>query len=172
MFVFSAMGGNSTARVKLEQLYQTYRGFMYYIANDVLHNPEDAEDIVHDAFFRIARNIKKISNVDSPRTRAYIAIIVRSMAIDLYRKHRQHFVEDLSEIDESLIPCRSDSYELKYCFSHLSEQERDVILLRYAHGYSVAEIAEILGLSYSATAKIIERAVSKLKKLCEEEGIL
>lgn len=36
-----------------------YRGLMYHVAYEILHNEQDAEDAVHHAFVKIAENIKK-----------------------------------------------------------------------------------------------------------------
>ena len=49
---------------------------------------------------------------------------------------------------------------------------REMILLRYHHGYSVREIAGMMGISLPAAIKLDQRAKQKLKKLCEEAGIL
>ena len=40
-------------------LYETYRGLMFYVANQILQNEQDAEDAVHDAFLSVAEHIKK-----------------------------------------------------------------------------------------------------------------
>lgn len=45
-----------------------------------------------------------------------------------------------------------------------------MILLRYHHGYSVREIAGMMGISLPAAIKLDQRAKQKLKKLCEEAG--
>lgn len=47
-----------------------------------------------------------------------------------------------------------------------------MILLHHHQGYSVREIAKMLGLSLPAAIKLDQRAKNKLKKLCEEAGIL
>lgn len=42
-----------------EQIYLEYRGLMYHVAYEILHNDQDAEDAVHQAFVKIVENIKK-----------------------------------------------------------------------------------------------------------------
>ncbi len=46
---------------KFEAIYKTYYGLMYHIAFKKLSNPQDAEDVVHHVFMKIAENIKKLS---------------------------------------------------------------------------------------------------------------
>lgn len=43
-----------------EQIYLEYRGLMYHVAYEILHNDQDAEDAVHQAFVKIVENIKQL----------------------------------------------------------------------------------------------------------------
>lgn len=67
-------------------LYETYRGLMFYVANQILQNEQDAEDAVHDAFLSVAEHIKKFSRLERHKTKAFLVTIVENKAIDLYRK--------------------------------------------------------------------------------------
>jgi len=48
-------------KVKFEEIYRKYKSLMFYAANKILHNEQDAEDAVHMAFIKIAENIKKMN---------------------------------------------------------------------------------------------------------------
>lgn len=37
-------------KIQFEQIYLNYRGLMYHVAERILHNRQDAEDAVHNAF--------------------------------------------------------------------------------------------------------------------------
>ena len=67
-------------------LYETYRGLMFYVANQILQNEQDAEDAVHDAFLSVAEHIKKFSRLERHKPKAFLVTIVENKAIDLYRK--------------------------------------------------------------------------------------
>ena len=41
-------------KVKFEEIYLKYKSPMFYAANKILHNEQDAEDAVHMAFIKIA----------------------------------------------------------------------------------------------------------------------
>lgn len=64
---------------------------MFYVANQILQNEQDAEDAVHDAFLSVAGTYKKFSRLERHKTKAFLVTIVESKAIDLYRKktHRK-----------------------------------------------------------------------------------
>ena len=56
-------------------LYETYRGLMFYVANQILQNEQDAEDAVHDAFLSVAEHIKKFSRLERHKTKAFLVTI-------------------------------------------------------------------------------------------------
>ena len=43
---------------KFEQIYQQYKELMYYVAEQILRNPQDAEDAVHNAFLYLKLQIQ------------------------------------------------------------------------------------------------------------------
>ena len=148
-------------KIKFEQLYLKYRDYMLHIAKKYLNNAQDAEDAVHNAFLSIAKNISKLGDIDSPETHGYIVITIERKAIDIIRDHNKHeicFVES--------IPCEN---RLQWCILQLPPRYREVILLKYSHGYRIQEIAEILNISFAAASKLNQRAKAKLKELYEKE---
>lgn len=65
MIIYLQMLETPEEKSKFEQLYLEYKGLMFHVAYEILHNEQDAEDAVHQAFVKIAENIKKI---DDPTT--------------------------------------------------------------------------------------------------------
>lgn len=61
---------------------------------------------------------------------------------------------------------------LAACILKLPARYREVILLRYHQGYSVKEVAAMLGISHAAASKLDQRAKNRLKELYEKEGKL
>ena len=89
MIIYLEMINAPEERHKFEVLYRAYRRMMFYIANRILNNEQDAEDAVHSAFVSIAENIQKIDEPMCPKTRGYIVTIVEGRAIDLYRRKQR-----------------------------------------------------------------------------------
>ena len=156
-------------RSKFERLYLAYRDLMFYVANQILHNEQDAEDAVHQAFLKVAERIEKIGDPNCPKTRGYLVTIVENKAIDLYRRRKKHPMVELSDT----LPGISAVYEgenlLAACILKLPARYREVILLRYFQGYSVKEMAGMLGMSLAAAAKLDQRAKNRLRDLYERE---
>ena len=49
-------------KVQFEQIYMKYRGLMYHVAENILHDSQEAEDAVHNAFLRIIKRFSKSQN--------------------------------------------------------------------------------------------------------------
>ena len=172
MIIYMQMLETPEEKSKFEQLYLEYKGLMFHVAYEILHNEQDAEDAVHQAFVKIAENIKKIDDPICPKTHSYVVTIVENKAIDQYRKQQKHqTVELIDDIQGTNAHYEGDN-DLTKCILKLPARYREMILLRYHHGYSVREIAGMMGISLSAAIKLDQRAKQKLKKLCEEVGIL
>lgn len=88
MLIYLTMIEAEEDRHRFLSLYRRYKKLMLYIAHDILHDPHDAEDAVHEAFLRLAEMIEKIHEIDCPETRSLIVMITKSKAIDLYRKKK------------------------------------------------------------------------------------
>lgn len=154
---------------KFEQIYTLYRGLMFYIARRILPGEADAEDAVHQAFMSIIENLKKISEVRCPKTRSYVVIITERKAIDILRSRSRLSPEAFEESTRGVeLPLPGDG-GLSDAMSRLPAVYREVLLLRYYHGYTVREIAPMLGRKPGAVQKLLTRAKAALRKILEQE---
>ena len=97
MMIYLTMIDTPEDRDLFEAIYTKYRYLMLHVANKVLLNHHDAEDAVHEAFISVIKNIKKFSDVASPKTRLLIVLIVERKAIDILRKRQKENVLELNE---------------------------------------------------------------------------
>lgn len=172
MFVYLMMIDSPEDQSKFEMIYKKFKGLMFHVAYKILNNEPDAEDAVHSAFVKIAENIEKIGDAVCPKTQSYVVTIVENKAIDLYRGNQRRksvtYLDDVSGIavEETHI------HGLSACFAKLSPRYREVILLKYYHGFSCKEIAKQLKITEANAIKIDQRAKNKLLEICKEEGLL
>lgn len=157
---------------KFERIYLHYKGLMFHTAYQILNNEADAEDAVHNAFVKIAENISKIQNAVCSKTQHYVVTIVENKAIDLYRgNQRRNKVEYIDDI--SGVPVESGiTHGLASCMERLPARYREVILLKYYHGFSCKEIAKQLNITEANAIKLDQRAKNRLLQICREEDIL
>lgn len=169
MLIYLQVMETAEERSRFEELYQTYRGLMYRAAFARLKNAQDAEDAVSYAFVKIAENIKKIEPV-SPKTKQLVVTIVSHRATDLLRARGRHpespYLDEL--VGRAAEPAGEDL--LTQCILQLPEQQRTVIWLKYHHGYTLREIANMMDISLAWAQKIDQRAKKRLEELYREGG--
>lgn len=169
MIVYLQMIENDADKLRFEEVYALYSGLMFRVAMKILGNEADAEDAVHEAFVAIIKNFKKISDIRCPKTRAYIVIITEHKAIDMIRRHSPLAVEDFERYTYGVeIPLPGD-HALADAMAALPAAYREILLLRYYHGYTVREIAPLLDVKKEAAQKLLWRAKTALQKRLKEE---
>ena len=160
-------------KIKFEELYDKYRGFMLKVASRILRGEQDAEDAVHNAFLSLAKNMKLVPELDSLKLRGFLYIVTENKAIDILRERKRRDLEEsLYEGHPLYAPVDDGEQDLAWCISQMPPRYQEVILLKYSHGYTTREIASILGISFAAASKLDQRAKARLKELCEKEGLL
>ena len=172
MLIYLQMIETSEQRSKFEALYRSQRQMMYGLAFKILHNEQDAEDAVHQAFIKIAENIENISGPECPKSRAFIVTIVENKAIDIYRGRQKHPQLPFEEATVGMTVEYSGDNELAACMAKLPANYRNILLLKYYHGYTTQEAAKLLGITLSYAAKLEQRAKAKLEVLCKEAQLL
>lgn len=147
MFLFFQIIETEEDQSKFIQLYETYRGLLYYIARQSLQSREDAEDLVHQVFVKIAENIKIIAP-PCPKTKGLVVLIIKRLLYNAWKaqKRRPQARLDPNAMGEwrDELPVEN---ALAACVLRLPEQQKQVVLLKYHYGYSLREIAALMGIS-------------------------
>lgn len=155
---------------KIKLLYEIYEQPMYRIAYAVLNNTACAEDAVSEAFVRIIRNIRKIGDPHSEKTKRYVVRVIKSAAIDCYRINKRHSENTQSIQREAyLIPDDSADIEAGASDGHdnelldiLNDTDKNIVMLRCCDGLSWSEVAEKVSLTEVNTRKRFERAKKRI----------
>lgn len=75
---------NEKIRSGLEGIYNLYSKHLWYIANDILRDEYEAEDVVQTAFIKVSEYLDENTDIRCNKTRGLIVIIVRNIAINIY----------------------------------------------------------------------------------------
>ena len=156
-------------------LYDHYLPKIYrYILAKVNHR-QVCEDIAHEVFLRAWKNIGEFQERGFPFS-SWLYRIARNQVIDHYRLQKN--TVSLDRIDSDLVRF-TDSPEtaadvriawekVRSVMRHLTEDEQDVIVMRFVSDLAPKEIAEVLGKSEGAVRVIQHRAIQALKELMKE----
>jgi RNA polymerase sigma-70 factor (ECF subfamily) len=146
-------------------LFERYHRRAYALAFGMLHNPDDALDVVQEAFIKAHRYLDKFEGAASFFTWLYR--IVMNLAIDHIRKDKRgrhvdfndalgHDEEDVPAGEEALLPHllgsnphkafarREIRDQITAALATLSENHRAVLLMRELEGLSYEEMAEVM----------------------------
>lgn len=167
-----------------EAIVQTKQRFGRYcmvVAQNVLGNVSDAEEVFGDACLKAWNTIppEKPSSL-----KAYLARMTRQLAINRIEKDTAQkrgggeFTLALEEL-EGCIGVSDDPVDaivlkdaMNAFLRSLPTQSRQIFVLRYWHFYTVAEIAQHLGISQSKVKMQLLRSREKLRSHLLKEGFL
>lgn len=158
-------------KVRFEEIYLKYRSVMYHVADGVLHNGQDAEDAVHNAFLRIIKKFSRFQETPVKELAPQVIVIARNEAISLRRKQKD--TASLEEWDSFAQTAESvsDYHTLVETFTRLPQTYRAALEMKLL-GYSDGEIAVKLGLTKTAVSTRISRGRQLLRSIMEKEGFL
>lgn len=166
----------------LETLYHLYHKELWYVANDILKDEHEAQDVVQTAFIRVAKYIDQDFDPKCNKSRALIVIIVRNLAFDAYRKRQR---QSTVVFDEVIHGADSQTYEpaeirmirldnrhwVAEQLAELKSGYGDILTLKYVYDYSDQEIASLLEISEGNVRTRLSRARKALKKVIGGETL-
>ncbi len=176
MLLFLTMLDDEVEKSKFVIIYEKYRYFLWYLANERLQDAHLAEDAVQETFLALTRHMDKVGEPESVATRNFLATIVKNKAIDLLRKQKDLPDEDVEEkadlghgedILDTYLTRENYDCILK-AVSELDEIYRIVFEYKYLHDMKDAEIAKLLGVTPKVVNVRIFRARKKLQALLTE----
>lgn len=156
-FLARLRGGESDA---LATVYDRYASMVFKIAYGLLRDTAEAEDLVHDVFVGLSRAVRTFEARGS-----FEAWLKRVTARAALMKLRRQRVSRGYEWHQSRVLPRSKSdvavaerLDLERALGALPPSLRAVFVLKEVHGYSHAEIAELLGITVNAAKARLHRA--------------
>lgn len=149
-------------------LYQREGRSLVRLARLFVDDRDAAEDLVQEAFLRLARHAGRIDTVD--RAPAYLRSIVLNLARDHNRRGlvslRHHATArrevDVGEDVADVVARTDDQRAVLAAVRRLPARQRDCITLRYFEDLSTEAIAATLRLSPNSVKTHLRRAMERL----------
>ncbi len=147
-------------------------GGAHALATQILGNPDDAADAVHDS---LEKALRTPDSYDSGKgsLKPWFLRIVRNRCIDLIRRRRptEDRVEEIS--DSAMGPDKAAELAdrdrvLKQALASLESEQRQIIVLRDYMDLSYAEIANVLDIASGTVMSRLHRARVALGKAYRE----
>ncbi len=161
----------------LEALFTKYQASVYQTAFGVTRDVQVAEEVLQDTFFRLYRYADRI-NGELPLAPWLYRVTINLCYNRL--KGLRAWTDSFHELAERLFAPYHQSPEraaeqnelqalLQTALTDLEPKHRAVLVLRYLHEYSVAEIAEIMGLPEGTVKSRLFHARKVLKQRLEQD---
>lgn len=153
-------------RLSFDELYTLYATdvlrFSYYYLGD----RQQAEDVTQDVFVRLITNRPEL---EEGKEKAWLLKVALNRCRDLWRGTWYRRIV-LGHPGFELFPAPdevgnlADQQSLMEAVHRLRSEFREVVLLFYYQGYSVTEIADMLGVAEGTVSSRLSRARKKLEE--------
>jgi RNA polymerase sigma-70 factor (ECF subfamily) len=156
-------------RAHVDSIYR----YLYYRINTVT----TAEDLTADVFMKALEGLAGYQDRATPFL-AWLYRIARARLVDYYRrsKHADDH-EDIDaielgadhDLDAALIAAHQSDH-MQTALRTLTDEQQQVIVLRFVEGHSVEKTAELLGKTEGAIKAMQHRALQALGRALERQG--
>jgi RNA polymerase sigma-70 factor, ECF subfamily len=165
--------GAGTDTETFTSLYERTFPRVYSYVASLLRDRSAAEDVTAQAFERAYRK-RGTYRARRGSMEGWLFGIARNAALDELRRRGRSATLETDPAD-SAAPSPEDHAELalrretvREAMAALDGHERDLLSLKFSGGLSNAEIARVLGVSESNAGTRLHRALTKLRKACND----
>ena len=144
-----------------EQYDKIYRYCYFRLKNQVI-----AEDIAQETFLRFLEND---TYEEKGYALHYLYTIARNLCIEEYRKRVEEPLEN-EAVEESFEDHCLEKITIRLALEKLTEEERELIVLRYVNEVPMGVICKFQGCSRFAVYRKINHILKKLKKDMGEDA--
>ena len=160
-----------------DQLMIRYGDSLTFYLNGYLHNWQDAEDLMIEAFARI---MVKRPSLRTTNFKAYLYKTARNLATRFHEKKSRARIFSLEELQndpegsmltERILVDEERKEALHLCLERIEPELKEAIWLVYFENMSYADAASVLGVNTKRIDHLLTRGKVHLKKELEKEGI-
>ena len=156
-------------RSAVAELYGRHAPTLLALAQGVLRDRQEAEDVIHDVFLEAWQHCSEYSEARAS-VRSWLLLRTRSRAVDRVRmKARRNVLTNDAVRDESQKRVANtditliDQHRLPAALSRIPEAQQQVIWLAYFEGLSTPEIASRLGIPAGTVKSRTHAALATLR---------
>jgi RNA polymerase sigma-70 factor (ECF subfamily) len=161
-------------------LYDRYAGVLLALAQRIVRDQAEAEDVVHDAFVTVHDRAAQYS-ADRGSVVAWLVTLVRNLSIDRVRRRerrggilrrvaseelRQAVRDPEAQLSDATVHAR-----VRRALAKLPDVQRATLEVTFFEGLSYPEIAEREGVALGTIKSRAARALASLRQELEAEGV-
>jgi RNA polymerase sigma factor (sigma-70 family) len=156
-------------RDELVDIYQSFFGRIYAYCARRLYRSDLAEDAAGVCFLKLVEQYEKLRGKSYIELRNWLYGVASNAVAKILRdEKRVRLIQAELSKDMSVVRAPDDAmldWPAAYAaLGELSQQERDILILRFYEDLETRAIAEILGIRHVTVRVRLSRAVKKLKR--------
>lgn len=159
-------------------LYDRCAPLIYRLCYGLLMNRQDAEDVMQEAFVYAFKNIHRYDPARSA-FKTWLYTIALSRCRNLFRRKSWYRLASFLPLDlpaprterpEAQMAKHDAQAAVETALGELSPRLREAVVLRYAHGLTFREMAEIIGCPQKTAESRIRLAHERLRGVLQPQG--
>lgn len=160
------------------KIMEQYQEKLYFLALDLVGNPQDAQDMLQESFVKIFSGLQSFRG-EAALGSWFYRITVNTCLDYLRKMKRESHFWDLEQNRDRVLHLMDHEVQhnpeknldrqtvqrlVRKAIDHLSPRERTVFILRHYHDLTLREIAETLRLAQGTVKSLHFRGIRKLQK--------
>lgn len=164
----------------LEKVYKRHFRLLFNYGLHICNNEELIKDVIHDLFLKIFdnRNISHDVSVVAYLLSALRNNLIEQMyALNINSSIDETDIFELTDLDPNLEALfylddgKLQVYnEVKSAFSKLTNNQQQVLYLRYVHEMKYGDIASFLNINIQSAMNLATRAMTKIREVLKVEN--
>lgn len=181
LVVLYAQGNNDA----FDTLLNRHQSRLLTYINFIVHNEDLAEDIFQETFVKAIMTIQQGRYTENGKFSAWLTRIAHNLIIDYYRqgKNENSISNDDCEYDllnnkelsedtiEQVWIEEQIHADIRKLISHLPDNQKEVIIMRYYKDMSFKEIADATNVSINTALGRMRYAVMNMRRMAEKYDI-
>jgi RNA polymerase sigma-70 factor, ECF subfamily len=156
-----------------EELVRTWERRLFYYIRRLVPDEQDAWDILQETWVGVIGGIGRLR--DPSGLAAWLYSVARRRVLDHYRESYSRQTADEEEIGPiedlpDLSPRPEDAERVHRALEQLSIPHREAITLHFLEGFSIDEIADIVGIAPGTVKSRLHYARRALRSVLEREA--
>jgi RNA polymerase sigma-70 factor (ECF subfamily) len=159
-------GSAAEAEQAFEALYKRHKDYVIRVALRIVRNHDAALDVLQDTFSYVLRKFPPSGEglILTAQFTTFLYPVIKNSAITILRKDNRFPASETRKPDDLPAEAPDASAGFEGLLEALTEEHREIVLLRFVDDLSLQEIADVLGVPLGTVKSRLHLAIRKLRE--------
>lgn len=172
---------NKGDKMAVQYLFDKYHSYLFKIAYNLIHNSDEAEDLLQDTYLKIIQNFKKYKTQNY--FKQWIIKILKNNIINFYKKKKITTFDESKLFILNNIEDESESFDdifikdeilkiINETINSFKPDKKEIMDLKFKYNLKAKDIAVKLNMPLNTVLTSIHYSIIKIKDNLKEKGYL